>query len=87
MCTNFTNINKACLKDCYPLPNIDRMVNSSAGYKMGTGVCPSSRPSTRGESLNGFRSVKKHFQELKAYLQSPQLLARPIAGDVLQPHK
>ncbi|GAA0164048.1 hypothetical protein LIER_19774 [Lithospermum erythrorhizon] len=34
MCTNFNRINKACPKDCYPLPNIDRLVNSSAGYKL-----------------------------------------------------
>ncbi|GAA0175950.1 hypothetical protein LIER_29032 [Lithospermum erythrorhizon] len=34
MCTDFTSINKACLKDCYPLPNIDRLVDSSAGYKV-----------------------------------------------------
>ncbi|GAA0153646.1 hypothetical protein LIER_37711 [Lithospermum erythrorhizon] len=34
MCTDFTNINKACPKDRYPIPNIDRLVNSSAGYKV-----------------------------------------------------
>ncbi|GAA0168663.1 hypothetical protein LIER_23330 [Lithospermum erythrorhizon] len=34
MCTDFTSINKACLKDCYPLPNIDRLVDSSVGYKV-----------------------------------------------------
>ncbi|GAA0139325.1 hypothetical protein LIER_00891 [Lithospermum erythrorhizon] len=55
MCLEFTCSNKACPKDCYPLPNIDRLVDSSVGYK-----------------------------ELKVYLQSPQLLARPVVGDVLQ---
>ncbi|GAA0139568.1 hypothetical protein LIER_01086 [Lithospermum erythrorhizon] len=30
MYTDFTSINKACPKDCYPLPNIDRLVDSSA---------------------------------------------------------
>ncbi|GAA0166167.1 hypothetical protein LIER_21388 [Lithospermum erythrorhizon] len=34
MCTDFTNINKACPKDCYPLAHIDRLVDSSAGYKV-----------------------------------------------------
>ncbi|GAA0150358.1 hypothetical protein LIER_37105 [Lithospermum erythrorhizon] len=28
MCIDFTSINKACPKDCYPLPNIDRLVDS-----------------------------------------------------------
>lgn len=28
MCVDFTNLNKACPKDCYPLPNIDQIVDS-----------------------------------------------------------
>ncbi|GAA0186738.1 hypothetical protein LIER_34026 [Lithospermum erythrorhizon] len=34
MCTDFTNKNRACPKDYYPLPNIDWLVDSSAGYKV-----------------------------------------------------
>ncbi|GAA0165051.1 hypothetical protein LIER_20551 [Lithospermum erythrorhizon] len=34
ICTYFTSINKACPKDCYPLPHIDQLVDSSAGYKV-----------------------------------------------------
>ncbi|GAA0144502.1 hypothetical protein LIER_04932 [Lithospermum erythrorhizon] len=34
MCTDFTSISKACPKDCYPLPNIDTLVDSSAGYQL-----------------------------------------------------
>ncbi|GAA0142195.1 hypothetical protein LIER_03150 [Lithospermum erythrorhizon] len=34
MCTDFTSINKVCPKDFYPLPNIDRLVYSSTGYKV-----------------------------------------------------
>ncbi|GAA0149401.1 hypothetical protein LIER_08582 [Lithospermum erythrorhizon] len=34
MCTYFTSINKACPKDYYPLPNIDRLVDSRTGYKV-----------------------------------------------------
>ncbi|GAA0184181.1 hypothetical protein LIER_31469 [Lithospermum erythrorhizon] len=34
LCTDFTSINKVCPKDCYPLPNIDRVVDSSAGYNV-----------------------------------------------------
>ncbi|GKA63347.1 reverse transcriptase domain-containing protein [Tanacetum coccineum] len=32
MCVDFTNLNKACPKDCYPLPEIDWKVESLCGY-------------------------------------------------------
>ncbi|PKA50812.1 RNA-directed DNA polymerase like [Apostasia shenzhenica] len=34
MCIDFTNLNKACPKDFYLLPKIERLVDSSAGYTM-----------------------------------------------------
>ncbi|WZZ77688.1 hypothetical protein YC2023_098260 [Brassica napus] len=34
MCVDFTDLNKACSKDSYPLPNIDRLVESTAGNEM-----------------------------------------------------
>jgi len=34
MCVDFTNLNKACLKDSFPLPKIDQLVNSIAGHKL-----------------------------------------------------
>ena len=32
MCMNFTDLNKACPKDSYPLPRIDQLVNSTIGH-------------------------------------------------------
>nr|GEZ25850.1 reverse transcriptase domain-containing protein [Tanacetum cinerariifolium] len=32
MCVNFTDLNKACPQDCYPLPEIDWKVESLCGY-------------------------------------------------------
>ncbi|GAA0158536.1 hypothetical protein LIER_15534 [Lithospermum erythrorhizon] len=32
MCTDFTNLNKACPKDYYPLPCLGRLVDGSAGH-------------------------------------------------------
>ena len=32
MCTDFTDLNKACPKDTYPLPNIDRLVDEASGH-------------------------------------------------------
>ena len=31
MCVDFTDLNKACPKDSYPLPNIDSLVDSASG--------------------------------------------------------
>lgn len=31
MCIDFTNLNQACPKDCYPLPDINKLVDSTAG--------------------------------------------------------
>ncbi|GAA0144969.1 hypothetical protein LIER_36046 [Lithospermum erythrorhizon] len=111
MCTDFTRINKACPKDCYPFPNIDRLVDSNAEYKvvdfmdafrgyhqifMAEDDVEKTTFINEDRSFPFFRAIKKErefewtpeceksFQELKVYLQSPQLLARPVAGDILQ---
>ena len=34
MCVDYRNINSACPKDTYPLPNIDRLVDGAAGHKI-----------------------------------------------------
>ncbi|XP_027183805.1 uncharacterized protein LOC113782093 [Coffea eugenioides] len=34
MCVDFTDLNKACPKDCYPLPRIDQLVDSTAGCEI-----------------------------------------------------
>uniref|UniRef100_A0A2N9GJG2 Reverse transcriptase domain-containing protein n=1 Tax=Fagus sylvatica TaxID=28930 RepID=A0A2N9GJG2_FAGSY len=34
MCVDFTNLNKACPKDSFPLPRIDQLVDSTAGHKL-----------------------------------------------------
>src|ERR1043165_8802435 len=32
MCVDFTDLNKACPKDSYPLPSIDQLVDAAAGF-------------------------------------------------------
>ncbi|GFZ15738.1 hypothetical protein Acr_25g0001470 [Actinidia rufa] len=32
VCVDFTNLNWACPKDCFPLPNIDQLVDSTSGH-------------------------------------------------------
>ncbi|XP_062006097.1 uncharacterized protein LOC133723301 [Rosa rugosa] len=34
MCVDYTNLNKACPKDSFPLPRIDQLVDSTAGHKL-----------------------------------------------------
>lgn len=34
MCVDFTDLNKACPKDDYPLPKIDKLVDSTAGHAL-----------------------------------------------------
>jgi len=33
MCVDYTDLNKVCPKDAYPLPNIDRLVDGAADNK------------------------------------------------------
>ena len=34
MCVDFTNLNRACPKDSYPLPRIDTLVDSTAKHEL-----------------------------------------------------
>lgn len=34
MCVDYTDLNKACPNDAYPLSNIDKLVDNSFGYKL-----------------------------------------------------
>ena len=34
MCIDFTNLNYACPKDCYPLPRIDTLIDATTGDEM-----------------------------------------------------
>ena len=34
MCVDFTDLNKACPKDGYPLPKIDRLLDSTAEHTL-----------------------------------------------------
>ena len=34
MCVDFTDLNKVCPKDNYPLPRVDQLVDSTAGHRL-----------------------------------------------------
>ena len=33
ICVDFTDLKKTCLKDSYPLPNIDRLMDEASRYR------------------------------------------------------
>ncbi|GAA0176515.1 hypothetical protein LIER_29492 [Lithospermum erythrorhizon] len=93
MCTDFTNLNKACPKDYFPLHCLGRLVDGSAGYEVfdfldasrgfisrcGDRNLPFFRKSrqTSQEEFTWDEECSKAFVELKAYLGSPKILTRP----------
>nr|KYP49066.1 Transposon Ty3-I Gag-Pol polyprotein [Cajanus cajan]KYP49091.1 Transposon Ty3-I Gag-Pol polyprotein [Cajanus cajan]KYP49095.1 Transposon Ty3-I Gag-Pol polyprotein [Cajanus cajan] len=50
MCTDYTDLNKACPKDAYPLPNIDRLVDGAAGHKFLTFL----------DAYSGYNQIRMH---------------------------
>ena len=50
MCVDFTNLNKACPKDLYPLPNIDALVDNASGCKMLSFL----------DAFSGYNQIKMH---------------------------
>nr|KYP63265.1 Retrovirus-related Pol polyprotein from transposon 297 family [Cajanus cajan] len=53
MCTDYTNLNKACPKDAYPLPNIDRLVDGASGHNMLTFL----------DAYSGYNQIQMHPQD------------------------
>ena len=59
---DFTNLNKACLKDSFPLPRIDQLVDSTARHKLLTFM----------DAFSGYNQIKiaKEDQEKTAFIIS-----------------
>nr|KYP73872.1 Transposon Ty3-I Gag-Pol polyprotein [Cajanus cajan] len=53
MCTNYTSLNKACPKDAYPLPNIDRLVDGAAGHMILSFL----------DAYSGYNQIRMHPQD------------------------
>ena len=65
MCIDFTDLNKACTKDSFPLPRIDQLVDSTAGHKLLTFM----------DAFSGYNQIKmaKEDQEKTAFNTSQGL--------------
>ncbi|XP_042950213.1 uncharacterized protein LOC122282321 [Carya illinoinensis] len=80
MCVDFTNLNKVCLRDIFPLPCINLIVDSMAGHRMHSfmdayfGVV---------KAQDWDEECAEAFATLKKYLTSPMLLSQPQCKEVL----
>ncbi|RDX73894.1 Retrovirus-related Pol polyprotein, partial [Mucuna pruriens] len=53
MCTDYTDLNKACPKDPYPLPSIDRLVDGVSGYALLSFM----------DAYSGYNQIRMHPQD------------------------
>jgi len=62
---DFTNLNSACLKDSFPLPRIDQLVDSTVGHKLFTFM----------DAFSSYNQIKmsEEDQEKTSYITSQRL--------------
>ena len=65
MCVDFTDLNKTCTKDSFPLSRIDQLVDSTVGHKLLTFM----------DAFSGYNQIKmtKEDQEKTAFIMSQGL--------------
>jgi len=54
MCTDYTDLNKACPKDAYPMPSIDRLVDGAAGHKVLSFL----------DAFSGYNQIPMHISDV-----------------------
>jgi len=88
MCIDFTNLNKACPKNSYPLPSIDSLVDSAPGCQLLSFLDAFSGYNHIGIHLKDesktscvwTKECEEAYTKLKEYLASPPVLSKPILG-------
>ena len=70
LCLDFTDLNKACPKDSYPLPRIDQLVDSTAGHKLLSFM----------DAFSGYNQIKmdKADQEKTSFITSQGLFCYKV---------
>jgi len=53
MCVDFTDLNKACPKYSYPLPNIDTLVDNASGCRLLSFL----------DAFSGYNQIRMHPQD------------------------
>ena len=54
MCVDFTDLNDACPKDCFPLPRIDALIDATAGHEMLSFM----------DGFSGYNQIKMHKDDI-----------------------
>ncbi|KAL8134178.1 hypothetical protein AgCh_009294 [Apium graveolens] len=54
MCVDFTDLNDACPKDCFPLPRIDTLIDTTAGHEMLSFM----------DGFSGYNQIKMHKDDI-----------------------
>ena len=67
---DFTDLNKACPKDSYPLPRIDQLVDSTAGHRLLSFM----------DAISGYNQIKmdKEDQEKTSFITSQGLFCYKV---------
>ncbi|RDX91658.1 hypothetical protein CR513_26331, partial [Mucuna pruriens] len=55
MCTDYTDLNRACPKDPYPLPSIDRLVDGVSGFALLSFM----------DAYSGYNQIRMHPQDVE----------------------
>jgi len=55
MCTDYKDLNKACPKDSYPLPCIDRLIDGATGHTILSFL----------DAYSGYNQIRMHLRERK----------------------
>ena len=65
ICVDFTDLNRACPKDSFPLPRIDQLVDSTTGHKLLTFM----------DALSGYNQIMmaEEDQEKTSFITSQGL--------------
>ncbi|RYQ85682.1 hypothetical protein Ahy_B10g105268 isoform A [Arachis hypogaea] len=62
MCVDYTDLNKACPKDAFPLPNIDGLVDAASGHRYLSFM----------DAYSGYNQIPMHHQTKRKQRSSPQ---------------
>ena len=70
MCVDFTNLNRACPKDSYPLPRIDTLVDSTARHELLSFI----------DAFSGYNQIKmnEEDQEKTSFVTSQRLFCYKV---------
>ena len=57
MCIDYTNLNKVCPKDSYPIPRIDQLVDSVSRHEMLSFL----------DAYSGYNQIAMHSEDVKKF--------------------